>query len=54
MQERKTLEQLHIDFHDDSPDSATGRYSHKVYGYFLPPKPGECTLVRGGDGINHL
>ncbi len=47
-QERKMLEQLHVGFHGDSPHSSTGRYGHKVYGYFLPPKPGESgTPVHG-------
>ena len=39
-QERLTIDSLHVDFDEVDPADINGKYSHKVYGYLLPPQPG--------------
>lgn len=39
--ERLTIDSLHVDFDEVDPADINGKYSHKVYGYLLPPQPGD-------------
>ena len=40
-QERLTIDSLYIDFNEVDPTDINGKYSHKIYGYLLPPQPGK-------------
>ena len=41
IQERKAIFHLHVEFNEDDPEDIRGKYSHKIYGYLLPPHPGK-------------
>ena len=45
IQERKTIDHLHIEFDEEDPDDIKGKYSHKIYGYLLPLHSGKETHV---------
>ena len=40
-----TINELHIEFNESDPDGLRGKYGHKIYGYLLPPLPGEIYVV---------
>ena len=40
VQERGTIDHLHVKFNEVDPEDIRGKYSHKIYGYLLPPHPG--------------
>lgn len=32
---------MHVEYKEEDPEDIKGKYSHKVYGYLLPPTSGE-------------
>ena len=40
VQERKTINRLRVEFNEADPQDIKGKYSHKIYGYLLPPEKG--------------
>ena len=44
-QERKTINRLHVEFNEADPQDVKGKYSHRVFGYLIPPEPGNTTRV---------
>ena len=43
-QERGNISRLHIKFNESDPADLKGRYSHRIYGYLIPPIPGNYSF----------